>query len=78
MRAEDFETHEVFKAPPPPPTKGHALYYDGTTYWELNLSADRRSLVLTSEVDGEVYLVIPVDACRTSEGAPLIPVEPGS
>lgn len=74
----DFEVDPVFRAPPPKPTKGHAVYYDGTTYWHLELSADRRSLVLTSECDSEVYLIIPVEACRTPEGAPLIPAEPGT
>ena len=55
------------------PTRGQAAYYDGTTYWELTLSCDGSHLILASEVDGEAYLYIPVAACRTPEGAPLVP-----
>lgn len=56
------------------PTRGTAAHYDGTTFWELRLSEDGTQLILSSEVDGEDYLHIPVSSCRTLEGAPLVPV----
>ncbi len=38
-------------------------YYDRTTYWQLRLSEDGQNFIMSSEVDGEDYLVFPVAGC---------------